>query len=841
MGVVFRARDTDLGRDVALKCPWPHLATDPKYGERFLREARITAGLSHPNIVPLYEAFELHGVLWLVMQLVHGQNLSDLVRTGGPMPPERVARYARELTSALEYAHAAGVLHRDITPRNILVGSDGRAQLTDFGLARVTETGDGEAGLANPSQSFVGTPNYMPAEQIFGRKLDARSDLYSLGAVLYEAITGERAFPGNEPEPLIDQILHHDPATLDQVDGVKVPAGLQKIVSRCLARHPDDRYPDASELKRDIERLLAEIGGGHAGPGERLRWTAAIVVALTLGTAGIAILFRRPEPGFDLRGVGEPARITRGFAWEGEAAISPDGRRVAYTSNPGSNRDIYIADASGGAPLRLTEHAAADSDPTWFPDGKSILFTSDRGSAPDLWRAPVDGGAAELLVPDARHAAVSPDGRRIAFSRFDESGFLRIHVAPLDAVDQAVSLTGDDDGLWGHTHPTWSPDGESVAYQSLASLWIVPASGGTARPLIPDGGTSRIEPVWSPRGSRIYYTSFQDGTTSIWSVAPEGGEPTRVTQGIGQERHPSVSADGSRLAYSTNDQRMHMVLFDRSSGERTRIQRLGGSMMPAISAAQDRVVVVADWTGRLNLWVSEFANGDIVGQPKPVLEQPIGNPSQPAFSPDGRWIAYYLIRDDERHIWIVSSDGGEPIRFTDSGSANITPSWSPDGRSIAFASDAGGESVLWVAPVRNGRRDGEPRQLTRGGNDYAPAWAPDGQAIAFMRIDNAASNIWLVPADGSAPARQVTTDHRGIRVRWIDNDTLIAAGTWDQSRVTYREISREGFEFRVPEVRPSLTDDAMQAMFDVTSDGRLLLFPEEETVGDVWVLDLEQP
>jgi Tol biopolymer transport system component len=859
MGVVYRALDTKLQRVVALKRLRPDRFSDQESRRLLMNEARAASRLSHPNIVRIYDAFESEGVAWIVMEYVEGRSLRGHLKESGALGTGEVLRYAEELAAALGAAHAQRVLHRDVNPRNILITRDAHARLTDFGVACAYVPPGKESGAARlgraalPPEGSAGTPGYMSPEQVLGRHVDPRSDLFSLGLVIYEMCTGRPAFTATPEGNAADAVLHREPMAIALLNK-EVPGELIRIVGKAMAKQPETRYQDAGDLVADLRRSRrspVSVGAvvGHNErrlAGSRLLVLVAASLVLTMGAAIlIPWLIRHGFTGLISNGLGGdwqppaavPHQLTSDPGWEGEPALSPDGELVAYTSNQSGNRDIWIIDVRGGQPLRLTDDPAADNNPAWFPDGKSIAFTSERGGHSGIWKVQRFGGSPLLLVPDARDPSVSPDGKQIAFAKVTAAGKWRIHVAPVSDPAQARVLTGDSDGMWFHFNPRWSPDGKTLCYQAWHTIWTVPAAGGPARCVIEDYAANET-PSWSPDSGHIYFSSSRDGTRALWRIPVEGGIPRRVTFGTGPETEPDVSADGRCLVYSTHAVNWDILLFNRITGGTIRIGGARNDGEPALSPDGGRLLFVSDREGSDQLYLQSLVGGQPQGLPVKLTDLPT-DVSRPAFSPDGRWISFYSKTEGRRDVWVMPAGGGRAARFTESSANDIHPAWSPDGSSIAFASDRDGRSSIWVAPVSEGLPAGPARRITTGTCiDWFPDWSLDGSSVAFVRACGDKADAWIVPADGSADATRVTDTGQVQHAAW-DPSTgrLLVRATWDDGSSEIRQV--DPATRRVTRLVPPLRsgDDASGGTMSVSRDGRLIALMVEEVRGDIWVLE----
>ncbi len=837
MGVVYKAADTKLGRTVALKFLSQDLTGDSLQRERFLREAQVVSTLEHQNICTIHEIVETDdGQVFICMACYDGDTLKDIIRRG-PVPVVDAVRFGLQIARGLSAAHQAGITHRDVKPGNVMVSERGHVRLVDFGLAKLA----GQSSLTS-SGNAVGTVAYMSPEQTRGEEADERTDIWSLGVLLYEMTVGRRPFGGDNDRAAIRSIQQDRPAPLSQAVP-DVPPQLSGIVAKALEKKTGKRYASMSEMLEDLRALARALELSDESRTETWRYahtrernlrataiiSAAAVVALVALWAVGRMRSEKPLP------VGIPMRITSGEGLEVEPAISPDATRVTYVSTEFGNSDIYVTDVLGGRSLRLTTDPAFDFVPAWFPDGAAIIFVSDRTGTRSVWKVGQFGGGATMLLEDAEYPAISPDGTLIAFSRADESSQLRICVAPLDSLSDVRQLTAEEHGLWDHESAAWSPDGKTLSYASHTDLWTVRIEGGAPRNLTSGGSDSR--PAWSSDGRYIYFDSWREGTLALWRVPSRGGEPRRMTQGTGYESEPRVSADGSRLIYSTGSPGSSAVLVDLDTGQQTTIGRMRSELMASLSPDGSRMVFVSSrWDRRGELAEQLLDDGALSGSPRRLTDQE-GDASHPVYSPDGRWIAYYLIDGAERDIWVVPTGGGRPLQFTDDPELDVHPAWSPDGSMLAFVSNRAGIRDVWVASVREGAPVGESRRLTDGSMSViSPTWSPDGSEIAFVGVSEKRDGIWVVRSDGTAPARRLTDGVDATRIRWdAATGMILAAATCGEERRLLWAISPEsgGAVLFQPEVM--FGTERAWGLFDLSQEGRLLVLSRENLTGDIWM------
>jgi len=849
MGIVYRARDLKLEREVALKRPLPEYLERPDFQERFMAEARSASKLMHPNITTVFEVFEDEGIPWMVMELIDGASLRSMLTGHHPIPFENVLGYAEGLTDALRVAHLGGILHRDINPNNILIGMDGRARLSDFGLARAwvdPESGSSGSNDSTATRSagwVAGTRGYMSPEQALGKSMGPRSDIFSLGLVYYEMCAGRSAFDWRESDDWLDALLHREPQPISQLNA-EVPIEFQEIVRKAIAKRTFQRYQSANEMLLDVRatrrKLQSDTGSGPAPvpwrSRRKARWYAIGGAIAVAAAALIGWIFVPPPPAPKTSMGWRPRQITSAPGWETEPALSPDGTMIAYISNESGNPDVWLADSRGGNPLQLTDHPSADRDPAWFPDGSSIAFVSERGGEPAIWKVARFGGSPLLVLPDARDPAISRDGTHIAFTRIAQSGFLRVGVAAINDIPEARFLTGDGQGFWNHEDPAWSPDGTTLCFCDFRDLWLVSVDGGEDPRRLTDEQQRDRDPVWSADGRWVYFSSEREGTAALWRVLVSGGRPERLTLGTGPEREPSLSRTGDRLAYSTFERVVDIVVVDMATGERTFLSGGRRESSPAMAPDGRSLIFGSNRAGKFDLWRQQLDGVQPVGAPIKLTDLP-GSIATCSFSPDGAWIACYRVIGSQRDIWVFSEDGGVPIQFTRHPGTDIHPSFSPDGSMLAFASDREGVQSIWIAPIAEGRRTGEARRVSGPETPVAmfPAWSPDGSRIAFV----AESEVWIIGVDPPSEARRVTDGAIPEDLRWEPaGEHLLVAGPWGTHRVELRRVAVAGGA-GVP-FDPPITfgDEEAHGSFDLSGDGRTLALLRTTKGGDIWLVEI---
>jgi Tol biopolymer transport system component len=752
MGEVYLARDTRLDRNVALKVLPPRFAADRERVSRFMREAKASSALNHPNIVTLHDIGEDQGLWYITTEFIEGLTLRQRL-AGGRLETSEALDIAIQCAAALTAAHAAGVSHRDIKPENIMIRPDGLVKIVDFGLARVANTLLNPGVTETEAGALMGTPRYMSPEQARGERSDAASDIFSLGAVLYEMLAGAPAVPGATTAETLAALLASNPEPLS-LRRPGLPSAIDAILTRALAKNRAARYQSMQEFAaalRDLKQTL-ELTRTHAASG---RWkygaTAAILATAALG--GWWMLRDSARAGHpDAPRQAVPLTSFEGF--KDYSAIAPDGKRVAFSWNGGlggfggkQEREIYVKPVGSGDPLQLTHSDQDNLWPSWSRDGRNIVFGRRHGdSETTFYTVPSNGGLEREVAKGGAGVSWSPDGETIAMPRSaNASGGIFLMSLKTGAQRDLTTPKPNYDAL-----PSFSPDGRWIAFTRGSTdlnraVWIVPAAGGEGRMLVQD--IQQILGVtWTPDSREVVYGAIGEGSGhSLWRV-PVAGGGARLVEGVPDgASNPSIS--GSRLSYTlsfldTNIYRSEGAALGGSSA------KFGAPAQFVVSSREDDsarfspdgmvVAFVSTRSGVPEIWTAQ-RDGRHVSQLTFFKGSTLGSPH---WSPDGRQIAFDCRNAHNTDLFVIGADGRGLRRVTTDPAGDYMPAWSADSQWIYFTSDRSGRPELWKMPAAGG----DAIRITQGG--ARESWpAPDGKRIYYTHT-RPEGQIWTVPPEG---------------------------------------------------------------------------------------------
>jgi Tol biopolymer transport system component/tRNA A-37 threonylcarbamoyl transferase component Bud32 len=823
MGVVWKAEDTKLHRHVALKILPERMAADPERRARFEREARAVAALNHPNIVTLHSVEEADtsagSVHIIAMELVEGKTLAQLLPKNG-FSLSRLLEIAIPLADAVSRAHRAGITHRDLKPDNIMFDAEGRLRVLDFGLAKLHDPfgmeGNTQAATVTSDTAegrVLGTVAYMSPEQAEGKKVDARSDVFSLGTILYEMVTGARPFHGETPMSTIGAILKDEPASITELKQ-SLPRHAGRIIRRCLAKNPDRRYQTALELRNELEELKREVESGeHAadsrGAETRARWSTRRWVALGVGVVLVVLApwaIRRWLEQEAPATVYTPVPITSSIGVEYDVNWSPEGEFIAFGRVREGSSDVMVQPVSGGEAEVRAGGPGDQAAPRWSPDGKYLAYVSTAEPGTFVYLIPPHGGTPRKLIEtnvstldinsvlrSLGEHPWSPDGRFLLVSRVTDSGqqaMYRVDRNNSDAVQVTFPppASSDLDG-------SFSYDGKRIVFQRRShgrgALMMMSATGGDPEVLLADAFDNFI-PAFRPDDRRLIFLSDRRGVANLWEIDLEIGSLNQLTFESRMVFDYSVSAT-NRVAYAPFWHDTFLFVVDVKTGERHQLtshtmDNFGGS-----------------------------------------------------FSPDGRTIAYHSTRSGNSEIFLHHLDGSPETQITDDPGWDMYPDWSPDGRQLIFNSNRqDGRFKIFIANSDGGGERLLLDQEVSISSALYPVnamlisrWSPDGRRIAYLVTTDGVTSLWTVRPNGE-DARDIVRN-----VGWFD---------WyrDSRRVVYTRPRGSDTELvavnlETGEDRSLYVGPLMEV--EVSPDGEKVAFclgPGHMTMG-LAVLKLEPP
>ena len=843
MGVVYKARDTQLDRLVAIKVLADKVA-NPERKLRFAQEAKAASALNHPNIVTIYDIGNEDGAEFIVMEFVAGQTLDRLIPRGGLRLAE-LLKYAIPVADALARAHAAGIVHRDLKPGNIMITEDGQVKLVDFGLAKLSDLHDSsDAELTRPLRpeteegSIVGTVSYMSPEQAEARRVDARSDIFSFGAVLYEMATGQRAFLGRSKISTLAAILQSEPKPAAEIHS-HIPRELQNIIRRCLRKDPAWRYQSAADLRISLYDLQREIESGEAEtaaePPTRpsRRGIAALAFGLALGAAGMWWLVPRAERRTAAYGPARPLTTFSGL--EREPALSPDGNQVAFSWN-GQNRDnfdIYVRLVEGGAAVRLTTDPAEDHAPAWSPDGSRLAFLRDNA----IYLIPALGGVERKLVqfPHGRlyvsPLSWSPDGRFLAFSGTQDSSVPAIWIASTESGEHHRASTPPKGYYWDIS-PAFSPDGRTLAFvrardtYSRAVVLEDMNRDGTPQGTLREAtgyGKAFEDLTWQADGRGLILTAKQGlEHFGFWRLSLAG---TLEPLGIESEtvRWPSTSRTGSRLAYEKRHTDLNIYRMDGpgpGGGPRPYDQSHVAIIVdstaidrePMLSPDGRRFAFNSDRSGSIEIHLADAGGANQVALTN-LGPTAMGSPR---WSPDGQTVVFDRYENGHSMIYAVSAEGGKPRRMTDDPASDIRPSFSRNGRWIYFSSNRTGRSEIWKIPSGGG-----PAQQLTSNSGSEPFESSDGRVVYYTNNQG----LWSLPAGGGDPV--LVLPEASFPLYAVAGKSIYYGIRTPQSIWVWRTDTGRKFEYvRFP--KDAIEFAGGGTVFTVSADERTILYSQTD-------------
>jgi eukaryotic-like serine/threonine-protein kinase len=797
MGEVYRARDTRLGRDVAIKVLPTEFAADPDRLRRFEQEARAVAALNHPNILAIHDVGTHDGAPYIVTELLEGETLRGRLQVGA-LAPRKALELAVQIASGLAAAHDRGIVHRDLKPGNVFITTDGHAKILDFGLAKEVVPRTREDRAKAPTLEAVtdaghvmGTAAYMSPEQVKGKSVDHRSDIFAFGVTLYEMVTGKQAFARETSTETMAAILKDEPPDPSSISR-SVPAALSRAINHCLEKRPEERFHSAHDLAFELKAIIADTSGAKIAPmvatRRRVALVAAVVaVALIAGTAGLWFL-QQHKGGLTATNMQLLSTFPGSHRWP---TFSPDGSMIAFVSDADGTPQLWVKNLAGGEPIRITSGKLNPSHPSWSPRNDQIIFGGGETlESHGIWSVPPLGGTPHRIVDSGFGPSFSRDGSKIAF-RANEAGVFVCNADGSEGQKVTDSLGQRafdlDDG------PAFSPDGAQLAgYPALGGsgdLWVVPVAGGKARQLTL-GGCGGGHAVWTPDGRVIVFSSARGGSRNLWQIAATGGTPEPVTTGAGDDDEPAVSRDGTRLAYTNVRNGYALMSLDVATGQSRQIlEQRTPIASPSFSPAGDVVAFTSGGFGRGHLFlVASDGTGmkQIAAEAGEIEEMPV-------WSADGEFLyflrAYFLRGALKLSFRKVARAGGASVEMAlgwqgqDNSAGPLDVS--PDGRRVAYTGSRNdGPEAAVVSEFATVTRTRLAQVLQE------PRWSHDGRfLVGNIEADN---QIFICPPTGK-PCTAVGSA-KGDYPFWSQDDSQVFFVVPGTSPTTWelRIVNRDG-------------------------------------------------
>ena len=866
MGEVYLGHDGRMNRKVAIKLLPAQFTQSPERIARFQRESRAASALNHPNIITIYEIGREGGVNFIASELVEGDTLRRRINRGKLKIKEAV-ELALQVASALAAAHSAGIVHRDIKPENIMIRRDGYVKVLDFGLAKLTEADDadtnqtGHHSHSTQAGAVLGTINYMSPEQARGQEIDGRTDIFSLGVVLYEMITGNQPFKGATPGATFDAILNSAPAAITSSSS-DVSADLLRVISRALEKDPEVRYQTASDLRAELRQLQKNLDSQATASAENIStensspagnrvsagWKyAAIALGLIALIASIAALagkslFRKPASNWLNASA---TRLTSNPGIEHFPSLSPDGKSLVYASRTSGNFDIYLKRIGSQKTVNLTEGSSEhETQPAFSPDGKRIVFRRTSREGGGIYVMTEAGESVKRLTEFGFNPAWSPDGKEIVCTENSVEGSNRGNVQ--SRIWIVNSTTGESRTLAvpDAVQASWSPDGTRIAYWAIddaaqRDIWTVTVTGGPPVQITADASID-LNPVWSPDGEHLYFISNRKGVMSLWRIAIDkasgkaASDPESVPTPASETQHITFSSDGRSLAYvgTSRAQNIKKLNFDSANGRVTTakpevINSSGEVAFPSISP-DGQVLACQSVGARRDIFALKLA-GPVLNQ----LTDDDSNELTPTWSPDGRRIAYYSNKSGAYQIWMINPDGSgaQQVTEADTPGGAVLPIWSPDGSRLAYSLFGGRTLIMDLRKPWHEQTPIETAWIDPVSKIFlvATSWSPDGKYLIGSGY-NPKHHQGLFAYSIETQKYQMVSEF-GRLPKWLaDNKRSIFAF---EERIfltdTLSKKPRELFSF-APDLISGL---------DVSRDNRSIYVSVDSTEADIWLLKLD--
>lgn len=822
MGEVYLAEDTLLERKVALKFLSAAHAQDEERLRRFTQEARAASALNHQNILTIYEIGESGGIRYIAAEYIEGETLRALLQRSR-LTIDEILDIAIQALSAISAAHAAGIVHRDIKPENIMIRSDRFVKVLDFGLAKLSEPPASERGPAASEDStraqinttpgmVMGTVTYMSPEQARGKKVDARTDIWSLGVVLFEMITGSPPFEGETVSDMLAAILKTEPKPLSSYSP-NMPPELEFIIKKALGKDREERYQIVKDFLLDLRITRREVESGQiasdiglatdpsvqltrpavplmtvpiTGP-IRWRWIAGLAAVLIAGFAAGYLWIGSRETETNLLSALTSSQIT---SWKSElsdidpsrARFSPDGKIVAYLATKNGKKSVWLKQIGGGEPFtRKQDDESEETSPLWSPDGGQIAFLSTRGGQRGIWTTPALGGSPLLLAPiEARRQGLvhwSKDGSTIFFEKGTNLYTLNI------AAREISKLTNFDESQIIEHGFSVSPDEKQIVYVDKSDeqrdLWVAQTNGGNPVRLTNDISDDS-SPIWHPDGKRIIYNSIRNGIKQIYIAFLDVRPPVQLSLSDSDNIVSDISTDGTKVLYKSSKDDSDLWSFNLDGGKEFQLTSDIGAEFWQDAAPNGEAIAyqaVLRSSGSGKLLQSSIFSQKTNGEGRQIQLSPNG--FNPRWSPDGGHLAFLRSAAGSNSLWITSATGGDERVLTVGGIVfggySQLPynrfqtqdyQWSRDSHSLIYCAYRDGISNIWQVAIDG---TGE-RQLTRNEDRkllfFNPLFSTDGEQIAWsaMTTGDPSQRVWSLWLLTGENARQIYESESVLRL-----------------------------------------------------------------------------
>jgi serine/threonine protein kinase len=868
MGEVYLAEDLRMHRKLALKLLPAHFTQNTDRIVRFQRESRAVSALNHPNIITIYEIGEDQGIHFIASEFIEGDTLRKKINRGKLSVKEAID-ITIQTANALSAAHTTGIVHRDIKPENIMIRRDGYIKVLDFGLVKLTEISsepNNPMQLSSPTQSgaVLGTVNYMSPEQALGQDVDQRTDIFSLGVVLYEMLTGQSPFKGATAASTFDAILNKQPPSLSSTNS-QVSMELERIINRALEKDREMRYQTAADFRAVLRRLQKSLDSDITASANTIstasvptanrsvdQWwkTLALglsVLLLLLALASLFLFLRQPKAAGTLWQNAIATKITDQQGREVFPSLSPDGQSLVYASRLSGNYDIYSKKVSSRKIFNLTEGSAAqETQPALSPNGKRIAFRrTDPDGGGGICVMSETGESPRPLIPFGFNPAWSPDSKEIVCADLPvespSRGQAHSRLSIVNAATGESRILFEGDAV----QPNWSPNGRRIAFWSFneetsqRDIWTISAQGGTPVAVTNDSFAD-FNPVWSSDGKQLYFISSRSGTMALWRVAidKESGkvesEPEMVPIPASRIQHIAFSSDGKHLAFVQINatQNIEKLAFDPLSGKVT------GEPSAITHSSSEMTAPAISPNGEVLAFQSLIGNSDILTLklnsliPNAVTEDK-ANDASPAWSPEGKRLAFHSNRSGFSQIWTINPDGSGAQQITRVAAPGaVLPVWSPDSQYLAYSLYGG---KTFIMDLHKSWEEQTPVATPSGIDNIfhfvARSWSPDGKYLAGTGyITNSIGIVNLLIYE-IASGRYESFSEKGNTPRWLNDNRRLIFMQEDKLYLVDLQTKK-------PQEIYSFTPQSLSGL-DISKDNRSIFVSTIDAEANIWMLSIQ--